>query len=691
MGHNRIPPRLIALVLLSYVSVFALVTALAQGSPRAGSPEDPRDVGSSNETPIPLVTPTRTPTRTATATRTPTVTSTPTRTATPTSTRTATPTPTRTPTRTATRSATPTQTATRTATPTRTATSTPTRTATPTATASPTVCQYDVSFSFTHTPEKTRIKIDQTKARGLSCFEALINTALQKAYSLGGDKFSGTYANNGRVYDKRRGKNGHVTGMVFTSMLWELLKKQSGLPASYGWWVPPQRAGESSADYQKRFEAWKSRLVQGNTTAQGAINCTGGYGSVIGTTTHGLFQFGGAFYGVWNKLTYGCKSGSMYLTSDCKLAFGDSNQARNVCGKIDLLAEISTPVSLVWADDYLDAPSTVVEFKLNPNSSQTTWAWRGSSSLPLLVFDPKHEGTITSATQLFGSWTFGGRPAESGNEAVPWKDGYAALATLDKDNDGKVAGSELAPLALWFDENRDGVSQPKEVKPLDDVSVTALYYTSDSTEQGNPAVSRGYDRLVDGQVRSNRSLDWSEKSISDHAALNFETDMEAPLSSATTNELKNQAPQSSEALHLSSKLAGIWGWTVAEPIKGSGLLALDATDLGVAGLTLAEARVTGLSSAGSEVNFAHFQANEVRLADGQPEIEYSVQPQQGGPILHNVARLSQDGTKLIGRTVVSGSTATASGSYEYTWEALRIALSDDAEIEPANEKAALVN
>ena len=297
------------------------------------------------------------------------------------------------------------------------------------------------------------------------------------------------------------------------------------------------------------------------------------------------------------------------------------------------------------------------------------------------MFDPKHEGIITSAAQLFGSWTFGGRRGESGNEAAPWKDGYAALATLDTDNDRRVAGSELATLALWFDENRDGVSQPGEVKSLQDVSVTALYYTPDSTERGDPAVLRGYDRLVNGEVRSNRSVDWSEKSISDYAALNFETDTETPLSSDLNKDLHTPISRSPQASHLSSQLAGIWGWTVAEPMESSGLLALDVTDFGMEGLTLAEARVAGIRSAGSQVNFAHFKATQVRLADGQPEIEYSVQPKKGGAILHNVARLSPDGTKLIGRTVVSGSTATASGSYEYIWEALRIAESGKPEMD----------
>ena len=39
-----------------------------------------------------------------------------------------------------------------------------------------------------------------------------------------------------------------------------------------------------------------------------------------------------------------------------------------------------------------------------------------------------------------------------------------SLALLDTNHDGKLSGKELDALALWFDKNRDGVSQPGEVK-----------------------------------------------------------------------------------------------------------------------------------------------------------------------------------------------------------------------------------
>src|SRR5690606_41632977 len=58
----------------------------------------------------------------------------------------------------------------------------------------------------------------------------------------------------------------------------------------------------------------------------------------------------------------------------------------------------------------------------------------------------------------------------------------SALGTLDADGDGQISGEELKPLALWFDENRDGVSQAGEVRPVVEAGVTALFYQPDRRE-----------------------------------------------------------------------------------------------------------------------------------------------------------------------------------------------------------------
>ena len=47
-----------------------------------------------------------------------------------------------------------------------------------------------------------------------------------------------------------------------------------------------------------------------------------------------------------------------------------------------------------------------------------------------------------------------------------WNNGYEAMRALDDNGDGELRGSELRHLAIWRDANRNGVSEPGEVRPL---------------------------------------------------------------------------------------------------------------------------------------------------------------------------------------------------------------------------------
>ena len=81
-----------------------------------------------------------------------------------------------------------------------------------------------------------------------------------------------------------------------------------------------------------------------------------------------------------------------------------------------------------------------------------------------LVFDKQSTGSITSGLQLFGNVTFW----------LFWRNGYDALRALDDDGDGRIAGAELAGLALWHDRNADGVSDRGEVRPVSEWGIVSL-------------------------------------------------------------------------------------------------------------------------------------------------------------------------------------------------------------------------
>lgn len=83
-----------------------------------------------------------------------------------------------------------------------------------------------------------------------------------------------------------------------------------------------------------------------------------------------------------------------------------------------------------------------------------------------LVWDPRHQSSVTSGFQLFGSVTW----------MMFWTNGYHALGALDDDGDGRIAGRELDGLALWQDRDGDGLSGPGEVRPVAAFGIASLGY-----------------------------------------------------------------------------------------------------------------------------------------------------------------------------------------------------------------------
>lgn len=113
--------------------------------------------------------------------------------------------------------------------------------------------------------------------------------------------------------------------------------------------------------------------------------------------------------------------------------------------------------------DELLAEDVTVDFDLRGYGLAERWSWV-KPELGLLVWDPQATGRIASARQLFGSYTF----------EIFRETGYEALAALDDDRDGQLAGRELAGLRVWFDRNSDGVSTPAEVVSLENLGITAI-------------------------------------------------------------------------------------------------------------------------------------------------------------------------------------------------------------------------
>ena len=126
-----------------------------------------------------------------------------------------------------------------------------------------------------------------------------------------------------------------------------------------------------------------------------------------------------------------------------------------------------TPIAVPLRDgltalDLVDAGASV-RFDLDGSALPQRWQWIRPDAA-WLVFDHRGTQSIGSGLQLFGSVTFW----------LFWRQGYDALAALDDNGDGRIAGAELTGFALWHDRNGNGRSDRGEVRPVADWDIVSL-------------------------------------------------------------------------------------------------------------------------------------------------------------------------------------------------------------------------
>jgi hypothetical protein len=90
------------------------------------------------------------------------------------------------------------------------------------------------------------------------------------------------------------------------------------------------------------------------------------------------------------------------------------------------------------------------------------WTWI-TPRAAWLIYQPQRE-PATSGLQLFGNVTFW----------VFWQNGFHALASLDDNSDGQIAGEELRYINLWRDVNSDGRCSADEIMALKDAGIESL-------------------------------------------------------------------------------------------------------------------------------------------------------------------------------------------------------------------------
>jgi type II secretory pathway pseudopilin PulG len=120
------------------------------------------------------------------------------------------------------------------------------------------------------------------------------------------------------------------------------------------------------------------------------------------------------------------------------------------------------------------------KFKLDGENEQL-WEWISNED-GLLVHNPDQlEVFEVTGKDLFGHYSFGEK----------WKDGYEALATLDKNGDGTLEGAELDSVWIWQDANMDAKVQKGELTPSKGWGIVTIFTKPDYDDLGNAMLEQG--------------------------------------------------------------------------------------------------------------------------------------------------------------------------------------------------------
>lgn len=128
--------------------------------------------------------------------------------------------------------------------------------------------------------------------------------------------------------------------------------------------------------------------------------------------------------------------------------------------------DCATPLVLELEGPTSFMPATASAFDLSTDGSCQSTDWPTS---PWLALDRDGDGAITSGAELFGSAT----KMSTGGFA---EHGFAALAELDDDRDGKITAKDaaFAKLVVWSDLDDDRRGMGAELRSLAEVKLVAI-------------------------------------------------------------------------------------------------------------------------------------------------------------------------------------------------------------------------
>ena len=158
------------------------------------------------------------------------------------------------------------------------------------------------------------------------------------------------------------------------------------------------------------------------------------------------------------------------------------------------------------------APSSIsARFDHNADGIATATGWIAAGN-GILALDLDKNGKIDSGKEIFGNHSVLSNGATAAH-------GYAALAELDSNNDGKVNALDKAfnELRVWIDANSDGISQVSELHTLMSLDIQSLNLEHQENSKdfgnGNRLTHIGSYTKIDGTTGEMGDVEFASNSL----------------------------------------------------------------------------------------------------------------------------------------------------------------------------------
>ncbi len=153
--------------------------------------------------------------------------------------------------------------------------------------------------------------------------------------------------------------------------------------------------------------------------------------------------------------------------------------------------DCNTPLVLSFGEAlvFTPTPALAADFDIHGGPGVCTRADWPSAATPWLALDRDRNGSIDGGHELFGSGTRTAAGTGSAN-------GFAALAELDSDGDGKLspADARWSEIVLWADHDGDRRSSSWETLGLASFEVVEIELSYDSRRECDSAGNCGVER-----------------------------------------------------------------------------------------------------------------------------------------------------------------------------------------------------